>query len=66
MRDELLTQYVEAGFAHLRQMAKLPQGLMSDFAEVARQLGDEGMLKLTEPLGLEERLKTPFVIREKE
>ena len=58
MRDGLLTQYTEAGFTHLKQMAKMPQGLMPDFAEVARQLGDEGILKLAEPLGLAEGVET--------
>jgi len=58
MRDGLLTQYMEAGFVHLKQMAKLPQGLMPDFAEVAHQLGDETILEMVEPLGLAERLKT--------
>lgn len=58
MRDGLLTEYIEAGFPHLRQVAGLPEQLLPDFAAVARQLGDEGMLKLAEPLGLAERIKT--------
>lgn len=31
---------------------------MPDFADVARQLDDEGMLKIAEPLGLCDRLKS--------
>ena len=58
MREELLTRYMEVGFPHLRQVSGLPEGLLPDFAVVARQLGDEGMLELAEPLGLAERLKT--------
>ncbi len=58
MRDELLTQYMEAGFPHLRQVSGLPEGLFPDFAEVVRTLGDETMLKLAEPLGLGEGIKT--------
>lgn len=58
MTDAVLTQYMEAGFPHLKQGAGLPEGLLPDFALVARQLGDEGMLKLAEPLGLAERIKT--------
>jgi len=58
MRNGLLTVYMEAGFPYLKQIAKFPDGLMPDFAAVARQLGDEGMLKLAEPLGLAERIKT--------
>lgn len=58
MRDELLTQYMEAGFPHLRQVSRLPEGLFPDFAEVVRTLGDETMLKLAEPLGLGEGIKT--------
>lgn len=50
MRSGLLAHYVEAGFPHLKQMAKLPEGLLPDFAAVARRLGDEGMLKLAEPI----------------
>lgn len=57
MRDAVLTQYMEVGFQHLKQVAKLPEGLLPDFAAVARQLGDEGMLKLAEPLGLAEVIK---------
>jgi hypothetical protein len=49
---------MEAGFPHLKQMARLPEALMPDFAKVARQLGDETMLEIVEPLGLTERLKT--------
>ncbi len=57
MKDGLLTQYIEAGFSHFRQVAGLPQGLLPDLAAVARQLGDERVLKLAEPLGLAERIK---------
>ena len=57
MRNGLLTAYMEAGFPHLKQIAKLPDGLMPDFADLARQLGDETMLEIAEPLGTAERLK---------
>jgi len=53
-----LTEYIQAGFTHLRQVSGLPEGLLPDFAAVARQLGDEGLLKLAEPLGLAGRVKT--------
>jgi len=49
---------MEAGFPHLRQMAGLPDGILPDFGAVVRQLGDEEMLRLGEPLGLAERVKT--------
>jgi len=58
MRNGLLTAYVETGFHYLKQIAKLPDGLMPDFADVARQLGDEAMLDMAEPLGLGDRLKS--------
>ena len=58
MRDGLLTQYIEVGFPHLKQMAQLPEGLLPDFGAVVRQLGDEGALKLAESLGLAGRVKT--------
>ncbi len=58
MRDGLLTRYMELGFPHLRQVSGLPEGLLPDFADVARNLGDEAMLELAEPLGLAERLRT--------
>jgi hypothetical protein len=58
MRDRPLTRYLEAGFLHFRQVARLPEELLPDATAVARQLGDEGMLKLAEPLGPTERIKT--------
>jgi hypothetical protein len=57
MREGLLTQYIEAGFPYLKQMARLPEGLAPDFTKVARTLGDEIMLEISEPLGLAERIK---------
>jgi len=57
MSDGLLTRYIEAGFPHLRQMSRLPEWLVADVTKVARQLGDEGMLKLAEPLGLADGVK---------
>ena len=57
MSNGLLTAYMEAGFPYFKQVANLPDGLMPDFVAVARQLGDEGMLKVAEPLGLAERIK---------
>ena len=56
-KDGLLTQYVEAGFPYLRQVVGLPDGLLPDFVVVVRQLSDEGMFKLVEPLGLAEKIK---------
>ena len=58
MSNGLLTAYMEAGFPYLKQIAKLPDGLMPDFAKVTHRLGDEGMLKAVEPLGLCDRLKS--------
>ncbi|MBI4286186.1 MAG: hypothetical protein HY670_09900 [Chloroflexi bacterium] len=58
MKSGLLAQYVEVGFPHLREVSGLPDGLLPDFAAVTRQLGDEGMLRLAEPLGLGESLKS--------
>jgi len=46
MSNGLLTAYMEAGFPYFKQVANLPDGLMPDFVAVARQLGDEGMLKV--------------------
>ena len=60
MKDGLLTQYIEAGLPHLRQVAGLPEGLMPDFVALIRQLGDEEMLKLAEPRGLMSRVKEPL------
>ncbi len=60
MSDGLLTQYIEAGFSHFRQVAGLPEGLMPDFDAVARQLGDGGMLKLAEPLEPVRQIKAPL------
>jgi len=57
MKDGLLTQYIEAGFPHFRQVVGLPEGLLPDVAAVARQLGDERALTLADPLGLAERVK---------
>lgn len=57
MSDGLLTRYLEAGFPHFRQMSGLPEWLVPDVSKVARKLGDEGMLKLAEPLGLADGLK---------
>jgi len=57
MRDRLLTRYMEVGFPHLKQMARLPEELVPDFADVARTLGDATMLEIAEPLGLAERIK---------
>lgn len=56
MREELLTEYLQAGFSHLKEMAGLPEGLLPDFGAAVRQLGDEEILKLGEP-GLRERVK---------
>jgi len=58
MRNGLLTAYMEAGFPYLKQMANLPEGLMPDFADMVRQLGDETMLEIAETWGTAERLKT--------
>jgi hypothetical protein len=58
MRDGLLTRYIEAGFPHLKKVSGLPYGLLPDFGKVANTLGDEAMLKVAEPLGLAESLKT--------
>ena len=49
---------MEAGFPYLKQMAKLPDGLMPDFADMVRQLGDETILEIAETWGTAERLKT--------
>jgi hypothetical protein len=58
MREGLLTRYIEFGFPRLRRIAGLPDGLMPDFGNVARQLGDEAMLEIAAPLGLGDRLKS--------
>ena len=55
MRDGLLTRYMEIGFPHLRQVSGLPEWLVPDVAEAARNLGDEAILELAKPLGLAER-----------
>jgi len=57
MNDGLLTQYIEAGYPHFRQVAGLPEGLLPDVATVARLLGDERVLTLAETLGPAERIK---------
>lgn len=56
MKDGLLAQYMEVGFPHLRQVSGLPGWLVPDVTEVARELGDQAMLKLAKPLGLSDRL----------
>ncbi len=58
MSSELLTRYIEAGFPHFKQMSGLPEWLVPDVTEVARKLGDQGMLELAEPLGLSDRLES--------
>ena len=55
MRDGLLTRYMEIGFPHLRQVSGLPEWLVPDMAEAARNLGDQAILELAKPLGLAER-----------
>jgi|GEM_PF-3586743 len=58
MKDERLTRYVEVGLPHLRQVSRLPEYLVPDVADVAHELGDQAMLKLAEPLGLSEGIKS--------
>ncbi|MBT9142502.1 MAG: hypothetical protein DDT29_00896 [Dehalococcoidia bacterium] len=58
MRNGLLTAYMEAGIPHLRHASRLPEGLLPDFTNVARTLGDEAMLEIAEPLGLCDSLKS--------
>ncbi len=60
MSSGRLTQYMEAGFPYLKHMTNLPDGLLPDFAKGVCQLGDEGVLRLAETLGLCDRLK-PFL-----
>ena len=55
MRDGLLTRYMEVGFPHLRQVSGLPELLVPDVVEAARNLGDQAILELAKPLGLAER-----------
>ena len=57
MREGLLTGYIRAGIPYLKQVSGLPEGLVPDLATVTGQLGDEGVLKLAEPLGLAEEVK---------
>lgn len=57
MSKDLLTRCMEAGFPHLKQMTGLPEGLLPDFGAIVRQLGDEEMVKLADPLALTEVLK---------
>lgn len=54
MTEGLLTKYVEAGLPHLRKIAGLPEWLAPDVGKVAHELGDEGLLKLADPLGIPE------------
>jgi hypothetical protein len=56
MKEGPLTRYMEAGFPHLKRMSRLPGWLVPDVTEVARELGDQAMLKLAKPLGLSDRL----------
>ncbi len=58
MKSGLLVEYMVSGFPHLRQVSGLPETLMPDFAKASHTLGDEAMLKVGEPLGLVERVKT--------
>ncbi len=55
MRDGLLTRYMEVGFPHLRQVSGLPEWLVPDVAEAARNLGDQAILELAKTLGLAKR-----------
>ncbi|MFW6112661.1 MAG: hypothetical protein ACOC6S_03720 [Chloroflexota bacterium] len=57
MTDQLLARYLELGFPHVRAVAKLPEELIPDFANVARTLGDEAMLGIAEPLELAKTVK---------
>jgi len=60
MKDGLLTQYIEAGLPHLRQVAGLPEGLVPDFVAVVRQLGEDKILKLAEPREFPSLVKDPL------
>ncbi len=53
-----MKQHIEPGYPYLRQVSGLPEGLLPDWATAACQLGDEGVLKIAEPLGLAEKVKT--------
>lgn len=54
MTEGLLTKYVETGLPHLRKMAGLPEWLAPDAGKVIHELGDEGILRLSDPLGIPE------------
>jgi len=58
MKNRRLTRYMEVGLPHLRQVSRLPEYLVPDVADVAHELGDQAMLKLAEPLGLSEGIKS--------
>ena len=57
MKNGRLTQYMEAGLPHLRQVSRLPEWLAPGVSEGASQLGDKSLLKLAEPLCLSEGIK---------
>ena len=52
MKQNLLAPYIKTGFPYFREITKLPEWLVPGAAEVVRQLGDESLLELVEPLGL--------------
>ena len=62
MREGLLTQYIETGFPHLKQIAGLPEWLMPGVVEFVREMGDEGILELATPLGLADQARA-FLVR---
>lgn len=61
MSEGLLTRYIEAGFPHFRQITGLPEWLVPDVVELAREMGDEGMLELATPLGLADQARSFLV-----
>jgi hypothetical protein len=58
MKQDLLTQYIEAGFPQLKAAARLPQWLLPSLPEVVREIGDRGLMEMAEPVGLSQRIKS--------
>ena len=58
MKQNLLAPYIKTGFPYFREITKLPEWLVPGAAEVVRQLGDESLLELIEPLGLTEEIQS--------
>lgn len=55
MSKQILTEWIEAGYPYLKEGIGLPAWLLpeSSLAGTAEALGDDGILKMSRPIGLD-------------